>query len=667
MLLYLLLLGLLNEIFSFKILKISKIKLKMIRNLLGKALKSKKFYKPILRIGYLVAFIFWITIPLFPMFGDKDGFVEKAITISSNPAYFFNISTVDRHREELKKLQLGKIESTIDYIRNIFRAFNMEPFTQKFLVKIVTFQQELDYEGFNIHAIYNAKRADSRECNIIAFDHSVVNKPDHSVLEIAFALGYLESLIINHQDLNTISRDLLFLAYDGRYKKQGKAIKDFLDDYYNGRTVGFPRCGVIRQAVSIDIESDSVNKIALLGPGLNSKVSDYDYYSIFKDNLQRHAIGLWTIDEDIRIERHIQRKLSDYYYPLAYKLSSALDVVLPPLDATYTLSTIKNYAFGRSNDAHSYFIENGIHAVTLKAFKCVSCSIKPEKEVIISLGKTVEAAQRSLMALQEQLHAGSRMYMVTSLDTVMMLKYVAFILVIPIVLVLRAIKMHYDQKGDRRYRKVVTKHLGTLFTLYLVYKTDGIMQWGYRLFKGKELHFCLYSESKHLEAYPEMVLGIYLATTTLIYGIGSRLFPKLIRKCLPGMDFSKFSFENWKSKQFFHSIYLGLGIIIAGIANIGLGLIGVYLVLPVMFFVRPLSEGKIKTYVHFLLVVAWFVVIGSLLYYRYENGLDEFFKDVRKIILSHSCNSSDFYKFFIFFIVPTLIFIKQILFFKNRV
>jgi hypothetical protein len=89
--------------------------------------------------------------------------------------------------------------------------------------------------------------------------------------------------MLSNEGVNYLSRNVMFLAYDGRYKKMGRSVREFLKDYYNEEK-HLLRCGTFRQAVNLDLKTDP-NSVVYKIFGLNGRVPDRDYYLLFNEVL----------------------------------------------------------------------------------------------------------------------------------------------------------------------------------------------------------------------------------------------------------------------------------------------------------------------------------------------------------------------------------------------
>lgn len=55
-------------------------------------------------------------------------------------------------------------------------------------------------------------------------------------------------------EINYVSRNVLFLGYDSRGMDYGYSVQKFLEDYESPDTT-IPKCGTLRQAINIDLDS----------------------------------------------------------------------------------------------------------------------------------------------------------------------------------------------------------------------------------------------------------------------------------------------------------------------------------------------------------------------------------------------------------------------------
>lgn len=71
--------------------------------------------------------------------------------------------------------------------------------------------------------------------------------------------------IISILDVKYLSRNIIILAYEEKFRFYGKAVNEFLSQYMNPdlskEAPLFERCGVIRHAINLDFESEDFNAI----------------------------------------------------------------------------------------------------------------------------------------------------------------------------------------------------------------------------------------------------------------------------------------------------------------------------------------------------------------------------------------------------------------------
>lgn len=77
------------------------------------------------------------------------------------------------------------------------------------------------------------------------------------------------------------------------------------------------------------------------------------------------------------------------------------------------LEVMKNALFGRLQYPHPYFIEKGVHSISLVTQNDSKKDLD-QKEVVTSLMRTLEVMVRGMDQLDEQLHAGYYFYIFTS-------------------------------------------------------------------------------------------------------------------------------------------------------------------------------------------------------------------------------------------------------------
>jgi len=638
----------------------------MIRQKISGLITNPKFYKKIEKLGYLVAFLSWLAIPFIPLFGEKVFISENALN-PNNPRPLYDQKLVLDHMKYLQNVNYTQEESTISYIEQVMLNYNIQPRRQYFQVRLADINEDSYFTGVNVYGIYRTKRAETGECNLISFDHNLAHKNGTGKLEIAFVLSFLDMLMKHHDKINYMSRDIIFLAYDGRYKYYGKSVNEFLDAYYNDKTLNFERCGTIRQAINIEITDDSFNRVALLFQGINARIPDHDYYVSFVEMLDKHMRDkgpLWTIDDNMNHERAIQKVFSKYYYsPILKFARDNFKIFFPDVDATYFLNSVKNYALGRHHEAHGHYMEKGIPAVTLKGYKCATCLAKNPEDMLGMLGRVVEANNRANMALQEQLHAGSRAYIVLSNKYFIMIgKYILFLLPIPIALLIRGLVLYYSQpEEDKKFRVIVVRYLAQFLSLYIIFHAHKLVEGIYYLIFRKDLQLCYNGQDPDIFAtYSSMMTLTYIWFALLGYGALSKLIHILLKKMTPDIDYPQAGSQMWRSYYLFQAAYVGLSMIGWAFVNVGLTIFAVFCICPIFFFIIPCNSWK--SYLpRFLFVISWIGVLIWAFYALEIGGGVGGLEIVKWLVVPQWCYGSDAHKFVYFFIVPCLQFLKDIL------
>lgn len=69
----------------------------------------------------------------------------------------------------------------------------------------------------------HSPRAVSHECNLFTYD---MGMDPNNIASMSFSLGLAEML--RNDNINYMSRNILFVGYDGRYQEFGFSIKSFL-------------------------------------------------------------------------------------------------------------------------------------------------------------------------------------------------------------------------------------------------------------------------------------------------------------------------------------------------------------------------------------------------------------------------------------------------------
>ena len=90
------------------------------------------------------------------------------------------------------------------------------------------------------------------------------------IIEVFFTARFLKKKPNNYKnyeilDINYLSRNIIFLAYDAKYKYYGRSVNEFLQQYLDPNLTKISqvnrKCGVIRHAINIDFEQEDFNDI----------------------------------------------------------------------------------------------------------------------------------------------------------------------------------------------------------------------------------------------------------------------------------------------------------------------------------------------------------------------------------------------------------------------
>lgn len=176
---------------------------------------------------------------------------------------------IDRTVDELINLrttsQYNYTESSIEYILNRTKELNLETHIQEFSVNTGS---KYSVKGRNIYTYLRSQRSSQKDCLLIAYRHNFdqFNMAYHLALnnanakrvtrygEIATTLTLMKHLV----NQNWLSRDIIFLGYDGDFQ-YGTGVRNFLKEYYCGEDENFVRGGIIRQGIALEFNTDTFN------------------------------------------------------------------------------------------------------------------------------------------------------------------------------------------------------------------------------------------------------------------------------------------------------------------------------------------------------------------------------------------------------------------------
>jgi len=628
-----------------------------LRQNFSKVVTSPKFYKKILVLSYLAGLATLLIIPyLLPTMGEK-GFISENAVSALNPLPSFDISRVEQIQQALEKATQSDFSKSFSFIERFFIKNNVQPHTQEFAAT--------NDKGANLYGIYRTKRGDPGECNLISFSHDLSTKNGGGKFEIAMALSFLD-MFASTSKINYNSRDIIFLAYDGRFKTYGKAVKEFLNNYYGDENIGMERCGTIRQALNIEIEQDDMNKLALLYQGVNGRVPDHDYYVMITKLLERNYL-FWEFQKDISFEKSLGGLLNNNYLKHVNKIYQELSgEKLQYVDATDTLVNLKGLLVGNSHEAHTYMLEKGIMAVTFKGYHCNGCrGIRSTKDALTILGETIEGANRGSQAVQEQLHAGSTYYLATTKKNIyFLLGSIALVGLLILPVVVKAVVTYYDQTSDRNLLRASWEHFGILSAMWGINKLPQILEYGWNEF-GLEGSLC--PDRKDGVVYDDNFVVAFLLAGLGLVLLGTLIFPLLSEKLFGPSRVKVYQAQHWKTQSALYCGYAAANLIAWSLSNAAIALLGAGLILPIFTFVSPIRGGlDIKRLVLNMVGLVW---IGGLWFgvsfILQNNGLG-WFDLVQEMLIKQACHGLDLYRFTTFIVIPAFIYILKILSFSPK-
>lgn len=272
----------------------------------------------------------------------------------------------------------------------------------------------------NIYTYVRSPRGYGNECNLLAL-------PINYKASVVAGMAFVDTWVKRQPKWQ--SKDLLVVFYEELDYAIG--IREFLESYHQQTGSGSRiegRCGYIRQGYTFVFTDYEYNKFSLFVDGVNAQFSDIDFYDSTREGLARQE---WKFDFSL-----------PYYFqlnPYLERVSKALtayvrELFIVGLDSVMTaffekeanskgtvlqmLENIKNQYVGRPHLPHSYMIEFGIHAITLRGTHDAKAKTSMlERERILKTMGLMEQLFRVDDQLDEQLHAGYYFYLLTSKST----------------------------------------------------------------------------------------------------------------------------------------------------------------------------------------------------------------------------------------------------------
>ena len=123
------------------------------------------------------------------------------------------------------------------------------------------------------------------------------------------------------------------------------------------------------------IKDYSFNRVSLLVDGVNGQLSDIDFY----DGVRKVVNGLYAFNFDITSSNYFRKNpfLTSSISAMSYISGGYLSILESFMDGiemkfnhkggslTNLLEVMKNSLFGRLQHPHPYFIEKGVHSITI--------------------------------------------------------------------------------------------------------------------------------------------------------------------------------------------------------------------------------------------------------------------------------------------------------------
>jgi hypothetical protein len=252
---------------------------------------------------------------------------------------------------------------------------------------------------------------------------------------VVTGLAFLESWIRRQPKWQ--AKDLLVLFYEELDYAFG--VREFLEAYYqqargstSNRQEAFAqkiegRCGYIRQAYVFQFTDYEYNKISMFIDGVNAQSSDIDFYDATQKGLTKLD---WKLDFSLPSyfkQNPYLESVSKFFtqYARAYFMQGLNLITTNLLDQQVNgkgtilqlFENIKNQYVGKPHQPHSYLVEYGVHAISLRGTHDPKIRQLGERDRVMKTVGAMEHLLRITDQLDEQLHAGFYFYLLTSRTT----------------------------------------------------------------------------------------------------------------------------------------------------------------------------------------------------------------------------------------------------------
>ncbi|KAL4431876.1 hypothetical protein ABPG74_012688 [Tetrahymena malaccensis] len=598
----------------------------MIRNIGEKILQNKKFLMLVERLSFLVMLAGILYTTYVANDSEYSKIEENALSPSLNRMNIQNPNLLDYFKQISESMaNYTEQKEVIQFLEKFFDENNMEYQVQNFTQKTENGVEQRK----NIAGLYRSKRSNNYECNLISFDINPVQKKISIPFALAFAKYYE-----NHK-VNYLSRDVIFLGYDSRGKKYGYSVEQFIKENLSENSQ-IPKCGVIRQALNIDLDSN-FQQLYLKTLGFDGKVPDRDYFLGFNQMmLDAFSETGYKYSE---VSFIIPNTLGNFLERILHQVGQQLQMVFPMdffKQFKYFFHILISGIYGDKHDAHSQLIYHGIQAITIKGKSNSKLQSSDITNTISQLFNVVESSQRANFALDEQLHAGSTLYYPLTKNRQITIK----LLPISIILVcapfaIQYLKEYFNKQNNPQVNlvKVHTRSLICVFHTFFMLALPTVAQILYPYVfpnQGNPI-FC---QDWSSFSNPKLLNLFYLLVALIIL---TRLLFKIIIEYVILKGILKQSLKESKLDGDFsatvNGLILGLFTIIYLFINTSIAYASITLFCPLFYISRPIIPRDIKGVFRTIATFACFYLVYTAISYFQLNYLNE----VIEAIITQQC------------------------------
>ncbi|KAL4469201.1 hypothetical protein ABPG72_008941 [Tetrahymena utriculariae] len=597
----------------------------MIRNIGEKILKNKKVLMLIERLSFLVMLAGVLFTTYVANDSEYSKIEENALSPSLKTMNTQNPNLLDYFKQISESMaNYTEQEDVIQFLEKFFEENNMEYQVQNFTQKTENGVEQRK----NIAGLYRSKRSNNFECSLVSFD---IN-PVHKKISIPFALAFAK-YYENHK-INYLSRDIIFLGYDSRGKKYGYSVEQFIKENLSENSQ-IPKCGVIRQALNIDLDSN-FQQLYLKTLGFDGKVPDRDYFLSFNNMmLEAFSENGYKYSE---VSFKIPNTLGNFLERILHQVGQQLQMVFPMdffKQFKYFFHILMSGIYGDKHDAHSQMIYYGIQAITIKG-KSNPKIQSDSTSSITQLFNVVEASQRANFALDEQLHAGSTLYYPLAKNRQITIKLLPIsIILVCAPLAIQYLKEYYNKQNNPEinFVKIHARNLIGVFHSFfmLVLPTVAQILYPYVFPNSGSPIFC---QDWSSFSNPNLLNLFYLLVALIIL---TRLLFKIIVEYILLKGILKFSLKESKTDGDFSAatncLILGLFTIIYLFINTSIAYVSITLICPLFYISRPLVPKGVKDFFRTIASFACYYLVYTAISYFQLNYLNE----VIEAVITQQC------------------------------